>query len=110
MKTKLQHFLHPLNLWCRFKGSFRAVFKIYEDYCWQPFVRRWLNHRYADTVNHSTNNVCERCNKVLAKNQPPFNFWVYTEHYCFCSMTCRDEWLQIAARETHLDLPISKAA
>ena len=42
MKTWLQHFLHPLNLWCRVGGKFTFFFRVYETYCWQPFLRPWL--------------------------------------------------------------------
>ncbi|UCF02996.1 MAG: hypothetical protein JSV14_04925 [Deltaproteobacteria bacterium] len=42
MKTRLQHFFHPLNLWCRVGGKFTFAFRLYETYCWQPVLRRWL--------------------------------------------------------------------
>jgi hypothetical protein len=43
MKTDLQHILNPLKLWSRFGGNFTQVFKLYETYCWKPFLRRWLS-------------------------------------------------------------------
>jgi hypothetical protein len=42
MKTQMQHFFHPLNLWCRVGGKFTPVFWLYEKYVWQPFLRRWF--------------------------------------------------------------------
>ncbi|MGD8255178.1 MAG: hypothetical protein PVF10_14185 [Syntrophobacterales bacterium] len=42
MKTRLQHFFHPLNLWCRVGGKFTFAFRLYEMYCWRPVLRRWL--------------------------------------------------------------------
>jgi hypothetical protein len=42
MKTWLQHSLHLLNLWRRVGGRFSFFFRIYETYCWQPFLRPWL--------------------------------------------------------------------
>lgn len=42
MKAELQHILNPLNLWSRFGGNFTQVFKLYETYCWDPFLRKWL--------------------------------------------------------------------
>ena len=44
MRTRLQHFLHPLNLWCRVGGKFTFAFRLYETYCWQPVLRRWLGY------------------------------------------------------------------
>jgi hypothetical protein len=44
MKTRLQHFFHPLNLWCRVGGKFTFAFRLYETYCWQPVLRRWLGN------------------------------------------------------------------
>ena len=38
MKAELQHILNPL----RFGGNFTRVFKLYETYCWDPFLRKWL--------------------------------------------------------------------
>jgi hypothetical protein len=45
MKTWLQHSLHPLNLWCRVGGRFTFFFRVYEIYCWRPFLRRWLDRK-----------------------------------------------------------------
>jgi hypothetical protein len=42
MKTQMQHFFHPLNLWCRVGGKFTFVFRLYETCFWQPFLRRWF--------------------------------------------------------------------
>lgn len=42
-KTDCQHFLHPLNLWCRFRGKGKWFWqRIYEPYLWQPFLRERL--------------------------------------------------------------------
>ena len=50
MKTELQHLLNPLNLWSRFGGNFTQVFKLYETYCWNLFLRKWLT---SDAENRS---------------------------------------------------------
>jgi endogenous inhibitor of DNA gyrase (YacG/DUF329 family) len=110
MKTKLQHLLHPLNLWCRLKGNFVAIFRLYEVYCWQPFLRKWLNNGVEEIADHSTSYGCERCDKAVGKVRSPVAFWAYSEHYSFCSLRCRDEWLQILAEELKVDLSIIKAA
>lgn len=43
MKAMLQHFLHPLNLWCRVGGNARWCFKFYEKWLWQPLLRELLS-------------------------------------------------------------------
>jgi len=50
MKAELQHIFNPLNLWSRFGGNFTQVFKLYETYCWDPFLRKWLS---SDIENRS---------------------------------------------------------
>ena len=42
MRTWLQHFFHPLNLWCRCGGNFTALFRLYEACCWRPLLRKLL--------------------------------------------------------------------
>jgi hypothetical protein len=42
MRTWLQHFFHPRNLWCRCGGNFTTIFRLYEAWCWQPLLRRLL--------------------------------------------------------------------
>lgn len=51
-KSDCQHFLHPLNLWCRYAKAIkplvgstlrgRWVFRLYEYYLWQPYLRKKL--------------------------------------------------------------------
>jgi hypothetical protein len=60
MKKYLQHLLHPLNLWSRLGGKFTTAFKFYEDYCWQPFLRRWLNNEPG---------ICESNDSQYALNE-----------------------------------------
>jgi len=43
MKTRLQHLLHPLNLWCLLGGQVTWIFMLYEKWLWQPLFRRVLN-------------------------------------------------------------------
>ena len=43
MKARLQHFLHPLNLWCRVGGHASWCFKLYENWLWQPLLRELLS-------------------------------------------------------------------
>ena len=43
MKARLQHFLHPLNLWCRAGGHASWCFKLYENWLWQPVLRELLS-------------------------------------------------------------------
>lgn len=43
--TKLEHLLHPLNIWCRLGGRQIRVFQFYETYIWKPIVRVLLNKR-----------------------------------------------------------------
>ena len=110
MKTRLQHLLDPQNLWCIFKGNLTGILKFYETYCWQPLLKKLPSSHSFEKAHQLTNIVCEQCNGVLDKITGPVIFWAYTERYAYCSMTCRDQWLQTAAKETHLDLLINKAA
>ena len=110
MKIRLQHLLHPQNLWRLFKGNLTGIFKFYGIYCWQPLLRKLPNNDSFEKAQQLANIVCEQCNGVLDKITLPVIFWAYTERYSYCSMTCRDQWLQTAAKETPLDLLINKAA
>ncbi|PNV85787.1 MAG: hypothetical protein C0610_09995 [Desulfobacteraceae bacterium] len=49
MKSRLQHFLHPLNLWCRIGGHARWCFKLYEKWLWQPLLRELLSEDSIQT-------------------------------------------------------------
>ena len=42
IRTKLQHLLHPVNLWCRIGGHAAWCFRMYEKWVWQPLLRRLL--------------------------------------------------------------------
>lgn len=41
--TPLQHALHPLNVWCRLGGRYVPLFRFYERYLWNGFLRPLLN-------------------------------------------------------------------
>jgi len=43
MRIWLQHYFHPVSLWSRMGGRYKPLFKLYESYLWQPFLRSWLN-------------------------------------------------------------------
>lgn len=53
-KTDCQHWLHPINLWCRYAKAIKPfvgttlrgkwVFRLYESYLWQPYLRKKLNN------------------------------------------------------------------
>jgi len=53
--ARKQHFLHPMNLWCRYARAIkplvgttlrgRGFFILYEKYLWKPYLRRKLNNR-----------------------------------------------------------------
>lgn len=56
-KSDCQHFLHPLNMWCKFRGHGKWFWKgIYEPYLWQPFLRKILNNE--NPKNNERNNSC----------------------------------------------------
>lgn len=42
MKKRLQHFLHPLHLWCLCGGQCVQCFRLYENWLWRPLLRRLL--------------------------------------------------------------------
>jgi hypothetical protein len=45
MRRELQHFFHPLHLWCLFGGQCVWCFKLYEKWLWQPLLRHLLTGR-----------------------------------------------------------------
>jgi hypothetical protein len=45
MKRELQHFFHPLHLWCLLGGHCISCFKLYEEWLWQPFLRHLFTGR-----------------------------------------------------------------
>ena len=45
MKRRLQHFFHPLHLWCLCGGHGIRYFRLYETWIWQPLVRRVLREK-----------------------------------------------------------------
>jgi len=38
----MQHFLHPLHLWCLCGGKGIWCFRLYEKWLWQPYLRGLL--------------------------------------------------------------------
>jgi hypothetical protein len=48
MKTGLQHFFHPLHLWCLCGGQGIRYFRLYERWVWQPFMRCLLKEKSKD--------------------------------------------------------------
>jgi len=98
MKGRLQHLLHPLALWCQFGGKFTTLFKLYGRYCWQPFLKNMLNSKVEKQSVNSKAYTCEHCEKSLGRTKPSVIFWAYTELYYFCSMLCRDKWLDPTTR------------
>jgi len=45
MKRRMQHFFHPLHLWCLCGGHGTRYFRLYERWIWQPFMRRLLTEK-----------------------------------------------------------------
>jgi hypothetical protein len=47
MGTRMQHWLHPINLWCRLGGrkNLLCVLRTYENTVWKYVLRPWLNGR-----------------------------------------------------------------
>jgi hypothetical protein len=39
-RAEVQHFFHPLNLWCRCGGRLTCLFRLYEVYVWETLMRR----------------------------------------------------------------------
>jgi hypothetical protein len=42
MKRRMQHFFHPLHLWCLCGGKWIWCFRFYEKWLWQPYLRGLL--------------------------------------------------------------------
>ncbi|HVO85220.1 MAG TPA: hypothetical protein VMU60_12420 [Syntrophobacteria bacterium] len=42
MKRRMQHFFHPLHLWCTCGGKWIRCFRLYERWLWQPYLRGLL--------------------------------------------------------------------
>lgn len=42
MKRRMQHFFHPLHLWCLCDGKWICCFRFYEKWLWQPYLRDLL--------------------------------------------------------------------
>jgi hypothetical protein len=42
MKRELQHLFNPLHLWCLCGGRCRWLFRLYENWLWQPHLRYLL--------------------------------------------------------------------
>ena len=63
-KAECQHFLHPLNLWCRFapliptKKKGKSFFQLYETYLWQPFLRKRLSGENSKNKRNNKHNTC----------------------------------------------------
>jgi len=59
MRSRLQHLLHLLNLWRECGGNFTFLFKLCEEYCWRPILRKLLINGLF-VPNFQTANDCCR--------------------------------------------------
>jgi hypothetical protein len=96
IKVRLQHLLHPLRLWHQLGGKFTPISKLYERYCWQPFLRNMFTHKVEKWPINTPSYTCEQCEKPLGSKRPAVVFWAYAELFYFCSLPCRDQWLDPA--------------
>lgn len=92
MRVWLWLLLYPLNLWNRFGGNCTKFFKLYERFCWQPFLRRWLNGGVELRRQCSEINECERCEAPLIGTEVPVTLSRHEGSLDFCDHSYRDEW------------------
>ena len=93
MKARLQHFLHPLNLWCRVGGNASWCFKLYEKWVWQPLLRRLLSDSSIQTKKGGAKNLnisCAYCNKPLPQFSHAVTVCSGGRLYLFCTIGCRN--------------------
>jgi len=45
MRSQLQHYFHPLHLWCLCGGQCSWCFRLYEKWLWQPLLRNLLTEK-----------------------------------------------------------------
>ena len=66
MKRQLQHFFHPLHLWCLCGGHGIWCFRLYERWVWQPLLRRLLTEKLTRIMHETPSQVSALLNRHIA--------------------------------------------